>query len=262
MVVRKIAVLGASGVAGRSFVPLAKEAGFDVLTNRVDVFDLAGLLAQFKGCDAVINLASAVPKNHSRETHVDAWRMNDLIRRQGVKNICTAGQLTGVRLLVQQSIAMLDCGGPYDSAKEMETFLHSSPIETRIVRGALFYGQGTGLEELLRLELLRYTSNLDRPVVDCQENWISVVHVNDFAHAVFAVLTNGAANQVYTACDDQPLQWKNVYPLAANYFGWQSEPVSGGHHWPDFRVTNSQLKEIGWYPKNQFLTRNGIRQHP
>jgi nucleoside-diphosphate-sugar epimerase len=250
---KRIAVIGASGVAGRAFVPLALEAGFNVRTTRADVFDPLALREFFSGCDFVVNLASSVPRKIDRNQGAAMWSRNDQIRREGVRNVVAACEAIGVPTLVQQSIAILNCDGPYASAREMEAYLNSVNMDCRIVRGALFYGPGTGLEERLETELATQTALANKAQVDCRENWLSTVHVDDFASAILAVLQCGQPSGLYIAADDEPLQWKDVYLKAANYFGLPSPPIAGGQYWPNLKTSNTGLCELGWFPRNKFL---------
>jgi nucleoside-diphosphate-sugar epimerase len=255
--VKRVAVLGATGVAGRNFVTVAKADGLELRTERVDIFDYSRLCEWLSGCDAVVNLASSIPTKFPRGIEVaELWKQNDRIRSEGVKNLVAACEVAGVKLLIQQSIAMLSCDGPYASASTMEEFLRTSTIECRIVRGALFYGPSTGFVERIRSELQSNVTTVIKQGVDCRDKWLSAVHVEDFARAVLTVLKYGEPGGVYVACDDKPMQWKNIYKQAADYFGWEIVPQSGGQHWPDFRVSNEGLQELGWHPKNQLLVRS------
>lgn len=136
----RLRVLGASGVAGRAFVPRARAAGCEVLADRIDILDIDALRRGLRGVDAVVNLATAIPRPGSRDA-IEAWARNDRIRREGTANLLAACAEAGVRCLVQQSVAMLhqaaddrpqheddpiDGRGVLASALDMERLLRSA----------------------------------------------------------------------------------------------------------------------------------------
>jgi nucleoside-diphosphate-sugar epimerase len=246
MQLKTIAVLGASGVAGRAFVPLARAAGLNVRIERVDIYDLGGLRQQFVDCDAVVNLATAVPKSKG----LSSWNANDRLRREGIVNIVEACRSEGVKILVQQSLVMLDCGPPYESASDMEAYLRTVDMDVRVVRGGLFYGLDTGMEERVRSELIQKKGNKS-----AGQNWLATVHTEDFASAIVFALLRGKRGQLYSACDDVALQWKDIYVRATSYFDLSEQPECGGEFWPNCRASNQSLRLLGWEPKNQFLVK-------
>ena len=101
----RIAVLGASGAAGRSFVRAAEAAGDVLVTRRADIFDREALADLVAGCDAVVNLATSIPAPGGRGD----WAVNDRIRREGTTSLLAACQRAGAPLVVQLSVAMLHC---------------------------------------------------------------------------------------------------------------------------------------------------------
>jgi dTDP-4-dehydrorhamnose reductase len=59
----RLLVTGASGVLGRAFVPLARDAGHDVRAPRrteLDLFDPAAVAGATAGVDAVLHLATRI----------------------------------------------------------------------------------------------------------------------------------------------------------------------------------------------------------
>jgi nucleoside-diphosphate-sugar epimerase len=256
---KRLRVLGASGVAGRVFVPLAQAAGYEVLTDRIDVLDAAALRRGVRGVDAVVNLASAIPKPGGRGD----WSLNDRIRREGTARLLAACVDGGVRCLVQQSVAMLhnvaddrpqheadpiDGRGVLASALDMERQLLSAPIDVRIVRGGLFYGADSGAEARWRAEVRDPRFRLPGDGSD----WLSPVHVCDHARALLAVLgdrASGPSCRAYIACDDRPLRWRELYTATASVLGVESPPGGGPRLLPSFRTTNARLRTLGWTPR-------------
>src|SRR4051794_27137938 len=95
----KILVVGATGVIGRRVVPLLLGAGHEVIAFvrrkrdvpfagaaivEGDLFDPSDTLSAMAGQNAVINLATAMPSASWKMPFRRAWRMNDMIRSEGV----------------------------------------------------------------------------------------------------------------------------------------------------------------------------------
>jgi hypothetical protein len=112
----------------------------------------------------VVNLATAIPKPGGRHD----WTANDRLRCEGTANLLECYRAAGVRIVVQQSVAMLHCVaddrpqtecdpiegyGVLASAAEMEGLVRAAPLDGRLARGGLFWGPGTGREELWREEV-------------------------------------------------------------------------------------------------------------
>lgn len=250
----RVAVVGAGGVAGRAFVAVAFAAGHALVVRRVDLFDVAALAQQIAGCDALVNLATAIPKPGGAPD----WTRNDRVRRDGTRCAIAACERAAVPLLVQQSVAMLHNGaddrpqteddplvgyGVLASAFDLEQIAAQSPIDVRVVRGGLFYGPGTGRERGWRDEA---TARGFRMPGDGSA-WVSPLHVHDFARALLVVIERGAPRTPYIACDDEPLRWHQLYADAA---ARAERPLSAGAtlHLRSFRVSNARLRGLGWRP--------------
>lgn len=245
----RLAVIGATGVAGRAFVPRAQAAGHDVVADRVDILDRDALARFVQTSDAVINLATSIPN----------WTMNDRIRREGTANLIEACIRTGVGILIQQSVAMLHCvadnrpqteddpiegHGVLASAADMEALLRSAPLDWRIVRGALFYGPGTGREEAWIDDVKRESFRIPGD----GSAWISLVHFEDFAEAALAVTERGRPREAWIACDDEPLQLRDLYRRVAERNGLKPPSTGGTQAVRSVRVANGKLRALGWSP--------------
>jgi nucleoside-diphosphate-sugar epimerase len=117
-------VTGATGVLGRSAVPALVAAGHEVVgvartpakaellvgqgaeASPASLFDHGSLLELFRGCDAVVNLASSLPVGR-RARSPWAWRTQDRLRIEGVRHVVLAAREAGVRRLVQESVSWL-----------------------------------------------------------------------------------------------------------------------------------------------------------
>jgi len=256
-----VAVLGATGAAGRAFCPLASAAGLTLRTDRTDIFDLTTITRALNGCDAVVNLATSIPSAGGRGN----WETNDRIRREGTANLIAACAAAGVPLLVQQSVAMLHCVndakpqneddpvegyGRIASAHDMEALVRAAPLDGRLVRGGGFYGPGTGREEAWRAEV----RNPAFRIPGDGSSWISPVHVEDYATALLAVLQHGQPRTPYIACEDAPIQLTRLYGMFALEAD-MATPESGGPQFiRSFRASNARLKGLGWAPQHALLT--------
>jgi nucleoside-diphosphate-sugar epimerase len=251
----RIAVLGATGAAGRAFVPRAEAAGHALLVRRTDIFDRAALASLLDGCDAVVNLATSIPKPGGRGD----WAVNDRIRREGTANLLAACEQRGVRILIQQSVAMLHCVaddrpqteddpiegyGALASAADMEALVHAAPLDGRLVRGGLFYGPGTHREATWLAELRDPAFRIPGDGTA----WLSSIHVEDYATAVLAVLEHGRPRTAYIACDDEPLRLGELYARIAAGAGITLPPSGGPQRLRSFRTANARLRAIGWRP--------------
>ncbi len=266
----RVAVIGATGALGRHLVPRLVEHGHAVratvrdegaaefLTRlgvaavRADILEPATLAAVVAGCDAAIHIATAIPKPGGRGD----WAINDRIRREGTANLIAACRPAGVMRYVQQSVAMLHAAEDrtpqtedspivaYDrirSAADMEATVADCGLDWRIVRGAAFYGPGTGTEQRWRTALTAGSLKLPGDGGD----FISLVHVADMAAAVTAVLERGQPGHAYIAADDRPVTYRELFAFLAG----GTEPGAGGARaLPSFRVANGKLKSLGWAP--------------
>jgi nucleoside-diphosphate-sugar epimerase len=256
----RIAVLGATGAAGRAFVPRAEAAGHTVVARRADILDRVALTALVDGCDAVVNLATSIPKPGGRGD----WAVNDRIRREGTANLLAACAETGVRTVVQQSVAMLHCVaddrpqteddpiegyGSIASAFDMEAIVRTASLDGRLVRGGLFYGPGTDREE----NWLAEVRNPAFRIPGDGSAWLSPVHVEDYATALLAVLERGRPRTAYIASGDAPLRWSELYARMAARAGLQPPATGGPQRMRSFRVSNARLRSLGWSPAHAAL---------
>lgn len=256
----RIALIGASGAAGRAFAPRAAAGGHALAPGRTDLFDPDALLAFLRGCDAAVNLATSIPKPGGRGN----WRVNDRIRREGTANLIAACLDAGVPILVQQSVAMLHCVaddrpqtendpiegyGVLASAFDMEALVRAAPLDGRLVRGGLFYGPNTMREELWFEEV----RNKAFRVPGDASAWMSPVHVEDYADALLAVLERGAPREAYIAADDTPMRLRELYARAAARAGVDQPAPGGAQRMRSFRVSNAKLRSLGWNPRHPSL---------
>ena len=251
----RIAVVGASGVIGRSFVPMAAAAGHTLVQRRVDIFDSDALTGLIGGCDAVVNLATSIPRAGGR----GEWVVNDRIRREGTAKLLAACIAMGIKMMLQQSVAMLHCVaddrpqteedalegyGVLASAMDMEGLVRAAPLDSRLVRGGLLYGPGTGRWETW-LEEVR---NPAFRIPGDGNAWLSLVHVQDYASALLQVLDHDRPDEAFIACDDKPLRLHELYAGVAARAGVSLPATGGVQRMRSFRVANTRLRALGWAP--------------
>jgi nucleoside-diphosphate-sugar epimerase len=277
-----IAVLGASGVYGRHLVPRLIQAGHRVRAlvrtpqaatvsaacgaevHAADIFDATSLRAALAGCEVAINLATALPSPAKSGGDFD---LNDRIRREGVPIFLTACSAVGVPRVLQQSIAMVHCGAgdalvdedsvtsvPLDTvagraiaaARDMEANVTASSLDWLILRGALFYGPGTGFDEdwfaRARGGKLRLPED-GRP-------FVSLVHIADMADATVAAVGRWPSRRSLIIADDAPVRWRDLFGFVAAAAGAAPPEAGGPPRFPSFRCSNRRAKEaLGWSPR-------------
>jgi nucleoside-diphosphate-sugar epimerase len=268
----KIGVIGATGVLGRHLVPRLLERGHtvraqlrDPARGRMlaglgvevvvgDILDPGSLPSAIRGCEIVVNLATALPRPGAPPD----WTANDRIRREGTANMLAACVSAGVPRVVQQSIAMLHTGSgdawvdedaPIESrpttasAIDMEALVRESKLDWRIVRGGAFYGPGTGRDEAWR-DAAR-DGSLRLPG-DGSEH-ISLIHVADMASALIAVALGATPRSTWIACDNRPVTYRDLFTHLAALEGGPRPAPGGPPVQPSFRASNRRIRTVlGW----------------
>src|SRR6185436_18110853 len=153
---------------------------------------------------------------------------NDQLRREGTPIWVRACRDAGVPRIVQQSIAMTHAGGgdawadettfhPMGSdsvaaaaitaVRAMEATIETSGLDWLVLRGALFYGPGTGFEDdwfaRARAGKLRLPAD--------GRDYVSLVHIADMAAATLAALAKWPSRQALIVADDRPAPWRDIF---------------------------------------------------
>lgn len=141
----KTLIVGATGILGRNVIPRLLERGHEVRalvrgqeqaqflrqmgveTVIGDIFDRASLDAASRRCDAVLHLATAIPKDGNQD-----WSLNDRVRREGTRNLLDAILKNGVRRYIQQSIALV-YGDKGQQIVDESAPLHITPDRKSVV---------------------------------------------------------------------------------------------------------------------------------
>src|SRR5215470_8007648 len=265
----RIAVLGATGVYGRHLLPRLVEAGHRIraLVRRpeaasvaaacgaelaaADIFDHASLRAGLAGCDIAVNLATSLPGPTSKGDYAK----NDQLRREGTPVWVRACRDAGVPRILQQSIAMIHAGGGDAWADEttfqpvaaegvaaaaiaavraMEATIEASGLDWLILRGALFYGPGTGFDDDWFARARAATLRMPEDGHD----YVSLIHIADMATATVAALLRWPSRQALIVADDQPAPWRDVLTYVCSVAGTGPPQPGGRALMPSFRVTN------------------------
>lgn len=230
----KILFTGATGVIGRSAVPLLTKEGHDVTalarsgedrewldsvgarTVALDLFDAAAVSEVMAGIDTVIHYATSIPPL-DRFGKREAWAVNDRLRSEATGILVDAALSNGVRRFVQQSITFfyadrgdqwIDESSPVapqwdvlDSALDAESHVdrfRSGGGAGVVLRLARLYGPGRASDDFVDAVVDR-----KMPIVGKGTNFVSSLHTHDAAAALGAALT--APDGVYNVADDEPV---------------------------------------------------------
>jgi nucleoside-diphosphate-sugar epimerase len=284
----KIAVVGPTGVLGRALVPLCLHKGYTVraltrstakvrrlflqVTEIIEcdlLSSIAGdLPAMLEGCDAVVHIATAIPRDF---TGPNAWDANTRLRTDGVRMLLAASLKVGVRRYIQQSITMAypDHGDnwitedmPLDSSPEraqvcspvitMERMVQNTPLDKlawSILRGGTFVGKDTFQENMI--ERLRS----GKEIVACDgRNFTSLIHVSDMATAVTAAIENAPAGSVFNVVDDPIRHGEYLDRLAASIGVTRPRRDKTAKCPPSWRCSNQAAKVIlKWLPLHSII---------
>ncbi|HUC60585.1 MAG TPA: NAD(P)-dependent oxidoreductase [Alphaproteobacteria bacterium] len=271
----KIALIGATGVLGRSLIRSLGAAGHDVravargfgrpefapLLAEVepfpgDILDGARMRQAIAGCDAVIHAATAIPRPGPSMD----WSLNDRIRREGTANLIEACRQEGVRRYLQQSVTMtyrdggdtwLDVDAPLDpvpvlvSALDMERLVRASELDWIVLRGGLFYGPDTGREARWRRDARE--GRLSVP--GDGSAYLSLIHQDDFASAATRACAAPVARKTLNIVDDEPVTWGTLLGELARAEGAAAPPTGAPLLFPYQRVSNRSAKAaLDWQP--------------
>ena len=285
----KVFVTGATGAIGSHAVPALVRAAHTVtalartpekaaqLSKQgaspvtVSIFDRTALAEAFKGHDAVVNLATAIPPT-AKFMQTKAWTENDRVRKQGSATIIDAAIAAGVERVVQESVSMIypDRGDawideecPPDTFPMAQANLAAEANANRfstvggtgvVLRFGWFYGLGaTHSEEFFALARRHIVIMMGLP-----KSYVSSIHVADAGAAVVAALSVPAG--IYNVVDDEPVTkrsyadalaaaagkraWLRIPGRAALLLGNRSTSLTRS-----LRISNTHFREAsGWKP--------------
>lgn len=287
----RIFVTGATGVVGRRAVPLLVRAGHQVTgvartpekaaaleqagakAVAVDLFDAAALRAAIAGHEAVINLATAVPKG-MRIMLPGSWRGMDRIRRDASALIADAALAGGVERLVQEAFApvyedggdrWIDESWPLRPARYNRSVLDAERSAARftqagrtgvVLRFGFFYGPDPGGATL---DLVAAVRRGWAPWFGSPEGFLPALTHDDAATAVVAAL--GVPAGTYNVVDDEPLRRRECFGALAAALGvapprflpaWMARLAGsmGETLARSLRISNRRFRDAsGWAPR-------------
>jgi nucleoside-diphosphate-sugar epimerase len=131
------------------------------------------------------------------------------------------------------------------AALDMEHAVTSSGLDWLVLRGALFYGPGTGFDD----DWVAWARAGTLRVPGDGSGFVSLVHIADMARATVAALARWPGERTLIIADDRPPRWGELFHHVCAVDGG-SAPGSGGRlGFPSFRVRNTRAREaLDWAP--------------
>lgn len=229
--------------------------------------------------DAILHIATAIPADLDPRHAVEQFGPTNRLRREGTRNLVAAAEAAGGAWLIGQSIAFVNVPGP--GLADEETPLRDDPGDIlslaagpvaelerltlgtggTVLRFGQFYGPGTAFAPDGGMSLGAAAGKLPVLTRHGRSSVFSLIHVDDAADAVVAVLRVGARG-VFNVVDDEPAEAGAVLPVLAAARGgrrprripaWLARPVAGAYgvaFMCDLRgASNAKAKaELGWEP--------------
>jgi 2-alkyl-3-oxoalkanoate reductase len=294
--ITKVFVTGATGVLGKRVVRLLLENDIGVvglcrsreneevleklgaLSFRGSIFNTGHLTLASADCDAILHLATSMPKRNLPNKPSD-WTMNDRLRTEGTRNLLKASVINGIEKFIQQSVTLLygERGGEYvnpdmtagdnlpfmvDSALEMERMIRlEDGVDHLILRFGSFYSEDS-------LSTLRMVEGIRRrrfPIIGDGSYYRNNIHVDDAADAVVYSLIefDRLRNTTLNFTDFHPIPFRDMVLevakmthsgkplqipscLAKKILGKSIYTVVTGSH----RIDRDELIE-DWEPRNK-----------
>jgi nucleoside-diphosphate-sugar epimerase len=286
----KVFVTGATGVVGRRAVPLLVAAGHAVTAAartpekraalemagaagaEVDLFHPESLRRALAGQDAVLNLATHIPRSW-RVFLRGAWKENDRIRRIGSANLVDSAISAGVSRFVQESFApvypdrgdrWIDESTPIAPVRYNRTVSDAEGSAARFTRSGgagvvLRFADFYGPDAVQVHDMIRFVRKGWAAIPGRADAYLSAVSHDDAATAAVAVM--GAPAGVYNVTDDEPVTRREFFDLLAKAVGVPSPKIPpawvarlGGSLGEmlarSLRISNRKLRETtGWRPR-------------
>lgn len=278
----KIAVVGATGVLGRSLIPLLAtnhevrvlvrqpEAARRLFGSSVDSLEAdllapetaAKLPALLAGSDVVIHAATAIPSDFTKP---GAWDANTRLRTEGTASLLAATLQVGAQAYIQQSIcfnypdmgdAWITEATPLDPSRtvviDMEQQVRAIPpssLRWCIFRGGIFVGAGTFQDDAVH----RLREGQQKVAGDGM-NFLPLVHVDDVASAFALAAEHAPAGSIYNIADN-PLREGEYYDRLAEAIGVPAPPRDPNSPRPLSQRASSQAARaaLGWSPTHSLF---------
>lgn len=287
----RVFVTGATGVVGRRLVPLLCSADHEVTAiartpaaranlvrqgvdaMSLDVFDADAVVSAIGGHDAIVNLATHIPRSVLQMCFPWAWRENDRLRRIASAIFVEAAMAAKVPRFIQESFAPVY---PDSADRWIDETSAISPVRyNRTVADAeaavnrfsqrggvgvvLRFGGFYGADAFQTVEMIKWIRRGWAPLPGPAGAYISSVSHDDAATATAAAVALPAG--VYNVVDDEPVTHRTfVESLAAalrvasprfppvwfaSLFGSLGKLMARS-----VRISNRKLRSAsGWAPK-------------
>ncbi|MDA1867304.1 NAD-dependent epimerase/dehydratase family protein [Bacillus thuringiensis] len=269
----KIFVAGATGVIGRSLLPMLIKNGHIVFamirnTSQVEVMKKVGaipVIADVFNRKAIFSVLEETNPDVviHQLTSLSSWDFEDnaKIRTKGTRNLVDAAKNVGVQKIIAQSISW--AYEPGDTFATEKNSLHITASMPRQVTVNGIFKLEKAVTELPESVILRY-GTLYGPGTWYAENGLianqvrnneiiasdgisSFIHVEDAARATMLALNwpSGIVNIV----DNYPATSKEWLPIYAAAIGAPQPKVQDGKNsWERGASNNKARKEYGWIP--------------
>jgi nucleoside-diphosphate-sugar epimerase len=250
----RVFVAGASGVIGRSLLPLLAQEGHEVVgmtrseekmgalremgaePTVADAFDADGLCEAVVKArpEIVIHELTDIPRAIDPKRFEEQFERNNRLRREGTRNLVAAAQAAGARRLIAQSIAFVyvygggvlhteedplavELGDIVGAVADLEEAVTGADgLEGVVLRYGYFYGPGTSYaSDGAQAEMIRKRRF---PIVGNGAGVFSFIHVDDAAAATVRVIDHGAPG-IYNIVDDDPAAVRDWLPVFAQALG-------------------------------------------
>jgi nucleoside-diphosphate-sugar epimerase len=254
----RVFVAGATGVLGRSLLPMLVADGHEVtgMTRSpekaqalraagaepvvADALDAEALKAAVVDArpEAIVHLLTSLPHRLDPRKVERDLAVNDRLRSRGTRDLIAAAQAAGVKRIVAQSIAfaylpgppgtlhseteVLNLNGP-KSFRRTAQALHDLECAVRGVQGTVLrfgylYGPGTSIAR--DGTMAEDLRSRRMPIVGSGEGVWSFVNVDDAARAIVIALDrqDGEAH-IYNVVDDEPAPVREWLPALAAAVG-------------------------------------------
>jgi nucleoside-diphosphate-sugar epimerase len=250
----RVFVAGATGVIGRSLLPLLAREGHEVtgmtrsqeradLIRKLggepavaDAFDPGSLRDALEAArpEVVIHQLTDIPRSIDPKRFAEQFERNNRLRREGTRNLVEAARAAGARRVVAQSIAFvyeqrggvlhgeedplaLQQGDIVRAVADLEDAVTGAEgIEGVVLRYGYFYGPGTSYaSDGAQAEMVRKRRF---PLVGDGSGVFSFIHVDDAAGATVRALDHGAPG-IYNVVDDDPAPVRDWLPVLAEALG-------------------------------------------
>jgi nucleoside-diphosphate-sugar epimerase len=285
----RVAVVGPTGVLGRALIPLLLEHDYtvravvrspskahEVLPQGIEIAE-GDLLAPhiekqlptlLEGCDAVLHMATAIPRDMSAP---HAWDANTHLRTDGVSLLLQAALKAGAKQYLQQSIIMAypDHGdewitedmplatsseraglcAPVITMENLVRTLATDRLRWCILRGGSFVGPDT-----LQDHAVADVRSGKYVIAGTGQNFVSLIHVADMASAVLAALENAPDQSIFNIVDEPRREGDYLDRLADSVGAGRPPRDETRPSPPSWRCSNQATRSIlQWSPAHSII---------